>query len=151
MIKNILIKYIPNVRTYYNSIKQSMKAGIIAKDVAKNLNKQLQENIESAQINMNNGLAIITNQKYKNILRNRGLSPCFPLILIWYLILEAFISFIFSLFYLIPSINKLSTSEVYNEIIMVGFMVINILDFTILPYLITLNIQRSTFFYYEES
>ena len=148
LIKNIITKYMPNIQTYYTLIKKSVKENSQQNAAIIFLNTKIEKDLENSQKNLFDGLKIIEAQKYKNILRNRGITPWIPLGFIWYVCFENF--FFICIYSIIYFVIKYQKFEVFFELMEI-IEIWKIVNFLFMPFLISLNLQKKVFFFDEEN
>lgn len=146
-IQNFLIKYLPKENSVYEAIKEK---NVLNHEFI-DLNAILEKKLRQAKKNLKEELKIIEKQKFQVILRNRGVSPLIPIALMWYIIIDSFLSIIIAIVFLM----KLNYSEIIPfsvfTICNVLNIILTILEFAFLPWLIRIALHSKTFFENEEN
>lgn len=99
---------------------------------------------------INNELNIIEKQKFKRILRNRGLLPVIPIILIYVLLGQCILYIGVCIFSLIDqNYEKLQLEKNYYISPFIIVFILNISEFTLIPILACFTLKRKYFFDFE--
>lgn len=140
LLQNFLIKYLPKADIVYNSIKNEQ-----------DLEQVLDEVLVESKENLKSELKIIEAQKFRAILRNRGVSPLISIGLMWYMMIDSFLSvFIVSVYLIRLNINNYIPDAIL-EICHILLSLLNILQFLLFPWLIINALELKALFEYEES
>jgi len=153
-IQNLLIKYLPKAKVLYENLKENNDIESSAFEINKNhvvtIQDFLDEKFKDAKENLKEELKIIEDQKFQVILRNRGVSPIIPIVLMWYIMIDSFCSVVISIVFLM----KLNLDDFINNDWFQAFsifaVVLNVLEFSFLPFLIRVTLETKTFFEHEE-
>ena len=146
-IQNLLVKYLPKAKALYDGLKNDETPG----DPIENLDKYLENRLTDAKENLNAELKIIDQQKFQVIVRNRGVSPIIPIALMWYIMIDSFFSVIIAIVFLLRLNMKEYIPEKLFKICSFLEILLNVLEFILLPWLIRITLQTRTFVEYEES
>lgn len=147
-IQNLLIKYLPKENSLYEALKENH-----LKNLENNVdfNQILEKKLIHAKKTLKEELKIIEKQKFQVILRNRGVSPLIPIALMWYIIIDSFLSIIIAVVFLM----RLNYSEIIPFSVFtlcnVSNIILTILEFAFLPWLIRVALHSKTFFENEEN
>ena len=133
------------------STKPQAKLNLFSSDPIENLDKYLENRLTDAKENLNAELKIIDQQKFQVIVRNRGVSPIIPIALMWYIMIDSFFSVIIAIVFLLRLNMKEYIPEKLFKICSFLEILLNVLEFILLPWLIRITLQTRTFVEYEES
>ena len=110
----------------------------------------LDEQFKQARESLKAELQIIDNQKFQVILRNRGVSPLIPIILMWYVMIDSFLSIFIAIVFLMRlNLGNLMPERMF-KICSVMEIILNVLEFIFLPWLIRITLETRTFVEYED-
>ena len=162
-IQNNLLKKIPQAKDIYSIIKKQVilekknsrksrylwrtdrKSQIEAFSFElKRFEEKIKKKCYNISQNLNEELNIINQQKFKNVLRNKGYLRFLPIILNIYLFFDCAFSCIYCIIMLSPSSIIVDQDVIY--FFEIGYSVFSFLECSILPLLFYFSTKKSTYF-----
>ena len=171
-IQNTFLKFLPNqntllkfIKVYFHGKNQSSDSfmsvdtptnnkevlinSIEKRSFLNSLNKDLEMNLLYLKMQLNEQLNIVEKQKFKRILRNRGLYPMLQVTVIYFMFLSSFVYMIICGACLI----KMNTSFVYSDttyhLLYIAIFLLNISEITVIPLMFKYSLEQRFYLDYE--
>ena len=168
-IQNIFLKFLPNEKTllkflkFYIYGKNRSNSSFMSDDTPRAENttpvnsniindfvKDLDMNLCYVKLQLNEQLNIIEKQKFKRILRNRGLYPTIQLIIVYVLLITSAMNMVIGSIILIRENTEYEYSEGMYSMIYFCIFIFNIIECTLFPLMFKYTLKRSYYLDFEE-
>jgi len=174
-IQNTFLKFLPNQNTLLKFIKlyfrgknrsadsfmnvdtQRNNKELVQKSInsikklsfLKNLNKDLEMNLFYLKIQLNEQLNIVEKQKFKRILRNRGLYPMIQVIVIYFMFFSSFLYIVICCACLIKLKTQFDYSDTIYHLLYLAIFILNISEITVIPLMFKYSLEQRFYLDYD--
>jgi len=169
-IQNTFLKFVPNQKTLLRFLKlyiygknlssssimnsdspRSLRSNSFSgPDFVQNLSKDLEMNLCNVKLQLDEQLNIVDKQKFRRILKNRGVYPILQLIIIYFLLVSSFIYMMVASVCLVSlNVKDYQFIDPIYRLLYISIFILNISEFTLIPILFKYSLKRKYYLDFE--